>query len=234
MGRATVVLTETPLLRRRGLYLAIIACWVALVGAAAWSAASALADGDPASDVLATESLFLPQDAGIPSAQLQQLGAIVQAAQRSGYPVRVALIASPTDLGSITELWNKPVSYARYLGQELSLTYQGLLLVVMPDGFGLYDQNRSLTQQQRALSGVSLQPGGPGLASAAEQSLKRLAATAGLSLAVPRTQAPGSTGSSDVIPWIVFALGLVLTGIAWAASLRARPLGSGRHNAPAS
>ncbi|HEX4281231.1 MAG TPA: hypothetical protein VHZ27_10725, partial [Solirubrobacteraceae bacterium] len=36
-------------------------------------ASSALADGDPASDVLATQPLFLPQDAGIPLAQQNQL-----------------------------------------------------------------------------------------------------------------------------------------------------------------
>ncbi len=219
--------------RRRSLLVAA-GCSIVLGFLFVWSARPARADGDPASDVLATQSLFLPQDAGVPAAQQLQLGALVAEAARSGYQVRVALIASSTDLGSVTELWRQPGSYAKFLGQELSLTYRGMLLVIMPNGFGLYDQNRSLTQQQRALSGVSLQPGGPGLASAAEQSLKRLAATAGLSLAVPRTQAPGSTGSSDVIPWIVFALGLVLTGIAWAASLRARPLGSGRHNAPAS
>lgn len=218
---------QTPLLRRRGLYLAIIACWVALVGAAAWSAASALADGDPASDVLATESLFLPQDAGIPSAQLQQLGAIVQAAQRSGYPVRVALIASPTDLGSITELWNKPVSYARYLGQELSLTYQGLLLVVMPDGFGLYQQGHS-TASDQALAGIRIHPTGSALALTALTAVQRLAALAGHRLALPRAQAQGSSGSSSPVAWIVFALGLILIVTAWAASLRARPLGQPR------
>ena len=75
-----------------------------------WSAlitfpTAARADGDPASDVLATQPLFLPQDAGIPTAQQGQLGELLQTAARNGYQIRVALIASRSDLGSVTELW---------------------------------------------------------------------------------------------------------------------------------
>lgn len=83
--------------------------------------ASAHADGDPASDVLATQTLFVPQDAGTSIAQQQQLAAIVQTAARRRYPLRVALIASRSDLGAVTELWREPQNYARFLGQELSL-----------------------------------------------------------------------------------------------------------------
>ena len=48
------------------------------------------------------------------------------------------MIASPTDLGSVTELWRQPQNYARFLAQELSLLYRGPLLVVMPNGYGRY------------------------------------------------------------------------------------------------
>ncbi len=111
---------------------------VALGLAAATRASTALADGDPASDVLAQEPIFLPQDAGIPPRQQAQLAALTQAAARSGYPIRVALVASSADLGSVTELWRQPQSYAKFLGQELSLVYRGPLLVVMPNGVGFY------------------------------------------------------------------------------------------------
>ncbi|MBV8430338.1 MAG: hypothetical protein JO244_04200, partial [Solirubrobacterales bacterium] len=104
-----------------------------------WAAPAALADGDPASDVLATQTLFLPQDAQVPLAEQAQLARLLQEAARSGYQIRLALIASPSDLGSITELWRQPATYASFLGQELSLTYRGLLVVIMPNGFGLYD-----------------------------------------------------------------------------------------------
>ncbi len=86
-------------------------------------------DGDPASDVLASQSLFLPQDAGISPTQQAQLAALLADARARGYPVRVAVIASAGDLGSVSALWRQPENYARFLGQELSLTYHGPRLV---------------------------------------------------------------------------------------------------------
>src|ERR1700759_4183242 len=96
----------------------------------------ALADGDPGSDVLVNQSRFLASDSGISITQQEQLGALLAAAQHAGFPVRVAVIAGPSDLGAITGLWRKPQAYARFLGLELSLSYSGRLLVVMPNGFG--------------------------------------------------------------------------------------------------
>jgi len=66
-------------------------------------ATAARADGDPASDVLATQSVFLPQDAGIPIAQQGQLTSLLWASSSSGYPIRVAIIATKSDLGSVTD-----------------------------------------------------------------------------------------------------------------------------------
>ena len=95
------------------------------------------ADGDPASRGRARlpGGCSSPQDAGLLARQQAQLGAVlIPPRGAAGYPLRVAVIASPTDLGSITELWRRPASYARFLGQELSLVYlHGTLLVVMPD-----------------------------------------------------------------------------------------------------
>jgi hypothetical protein len=214
--------THTPLVRSRWrLLLAIIACCLA---AHAWGAAPAHADGDPASDVLATQPLFLPQDAAIPAAQQEQLQALLQAASRAGFQVRVALIASPADLGSITELWRQPVDYAKFLGQELSLTYRGLLLVVMPNGFGLYHQGGPVGADRAAIAGIAIHPAGVGLAATSIAAIRGLAASAGHPLAVPRVGAQSSGGGADPTPWIVFGAGLVLVALSWAASLRARPL----------
>lgn len=214
--------THTPLVRSRWrLLLAIIACCLA---ANAWSAEAARADGDPASDVLATGPLFLAQDAAIPTGQQEQLQALLQAASRAGFRIHVALVASRADLGSITELWRQPVDYARFLGQELSLTYRGLLLVVMPNGFGLYDQGRSVSADAAALAGIAIHPAGIGLAATSVAAIRGLAASAGHPLEVPRVGAQNSGGGADPTPWIVFGAGLVLVALAWAASLRARPL----------
>jgi len=184
---------------------------------------SARADGDPASDVLATQPLFLPQDAGLPLSQQGQLAGLIQAAARTGYEVRVALVASRADLGSVTELWRQPETYARFLGQELALVYRGPLLVVMPNGFGTYGPGAAAARS--ALVDVRIpQGGGAGLGAAALAAVDRLAAASGHPVPVPPPSATaGRAQSSDPISVIVFVLGGVLIALAWAASLRARP-----------
>jgi hypothetical protein len=190
--------------------------------ASGWAAGSALADGDPASDVVASQALFLPQDAGIPTSQAAQLAALLTAAGRSGYQIRVALIASPADLGSVTELWRQPQNYARFLGQELSLVYRGTLLVVMPNGFGLYRAGSPRGAEQSAVA--SARAPGRDLGTATLAAIQRLAAASGHTLQLPKATALSNTGSTDTIAWVVFAIGAGLIALAWTASLRARPL----------
>ena len=185
------------------------------------SAAPARADGDPASDVLALQTLFLPQDAPVAASQQAQLSALLTAAKRRGYPIRVAIIASASDLGSVTALWHQPQTYARFLGQELSLIYRGPLLVVMPNGYGVYSL-ASPRAAPSALTGISLPSGSLGTATMA--AIQRLAATYGHNLTLPTTTTPPTASSSDTIAWLVFALGITLILLAWIASLRAHPL----------
>jgi hypothetical protein len=203
-----------------------VIAWLAvvlLVGAA-WPA-GARADGDPASDVLASQAVFLPQDGGLSQEQEARLAAVVSAARRAGYPVRVAIVASPTDLGSITELWRQPENYARFLGQELSLVYRGTLLVVMPDGFGFYGPGAAAEAQRSGLSGQTPGPPGPKLGDASITAVQRLAAAAGHPVSVTAVSVPTAAGASDLLALIVLAAGALVIVLAWAASLRTRPLG---------
>jgi hypothetical protein len=194
--------------------------------AASWVPGSAHADGDPASDVLVTQTLFLPWDAGVSAGQQAQLTALLREAEHDGYPLRVALIASSGDLGSVTELWSQPQSYAAFLGDELSLVYKGTLLVIMPDGFGLYRTNGSLAPEQAALASMGPAVAGASLGAAALLAVQHVAAAAGHPLSIPRgAEEPIATASSpDAIAWIVFAIGAALIALAWTASLRAHPL----------
>ncbi len=199
----------------------------------ACGAAPARADGDPASDVLATQPLFLPQDAGLPVNQQAALADLLETTRRIGYPIRVALIASPTDLGSVTELWRQPQTYARFLGQELSLTYRGPLLVVMPNGFGFAGFSRPITNPRAATAGVRLSDVGGGLGSATVEAVQRLAARAGHRLPTPTaTAAPPHAGASDPTQWIVLGIGAVVIAAAWIESLRTRPLRLRRSSSP--
>ncbi len=197
---------------------------VALMGASAVMPGLAQADGDPASDVLATQPLFLPADGGLTVRQEAELGGLMSAARTSGYPLRVALIASPTDLGSVTELWRQPENYARFLGQELSLVYRGTLLVVMPGGYGLY--GRRDAAERAALAGLPATPGD--LGARAITAVQGLAAAAGHPLRVNVSQAQRSSGGADYAAVIVLAVGAVLILAAWTLSLRARPWRPGR------
>ncbi len=100
-------------------------------------ASSAQADGDPASDVLVFKAYFLPYAPQTPVDAEQQLNIATAAAERAGFPMRVAVISGPGDLGIIPEYDGRPQDYATFLAQELKFAYQGGLLIVMDDGFGL-------------------------------------------------------------------------------------------------
>src|SRR5207245_985963 len=55
------------------------------------AAPAARADGDPASDVLYTQRLFIPFNAPISTSVASELDLLIAAANRSGYPLKVAL-----------------------------------------------------------------------------------------------------------------------------------------------
>lgn len=202
---------------RRALGALVIACLATL---SLLSPGTARADGDPASDVLVSQALFLPQDARASVSQQAELSALLKEAERRRFPLRVAIIASPADLGSVGELWRRPQSYARFLGQELSLVYHGSLLVVMPNGFGLVTSGAQPVAP--AASGAT--PPGARLPAASLVEIQHLATAAGHPLSVAAVHVPGGSPSTDLAAWTVFAIGAVLIAAAWIASLRARPL----------
>ena len=151
----------------------VAALMMAMIVSAA-SCNAAWADGDPASDVLLSQLSFLPADAGFSSAGGARLEGLLSSAARAGYPVRVAIIPNSYDLGSITVLWRKPETYARFLGAELSLVYKHPLIVVMPNGVGLNWPGHSTADAQRQLTGLTVTPGPTGLLDGAVSALRRL------------------------------------------------------------
>ena len=152
---------------------------------------AARADGDPGSDVLVYQNLFVAADSNISIPQQVELGDLLTTASHDGFTVRVAIIATPADLGAITPLWRKPASYASFLGIELSLAYSQRLLVVMPDGFGFNWQGHSTAAAYQVLGKIAIKPGASGLATSAETAVRALAAASGVRLA-PAHRRPGS------------------------------------------
>jgi hypothetical protein len=180
--------------------------------------AAARADGDPASDYLYTQSLFLPLDGSTPSASEQQLRALLAEAKAKGYPVRVAVIRTKVDLGAVPSLFAKPDRYAPFLGQELRFLFKGPLLIVMPNGYGFYWFAHDARAEQRALAKLPPPSQAPDLAQAAVPAVERLAALKGVTVQAPPLDA-GSGG--DWRDRIVIALGglaivlLVAAGFVW-------------------
>jgi hypothetical protein len=96
----------------------------------------ALANGDPASDYLLTQSVFLPFTTKVDHNEVTRLSNLLRDAEQKKFRIRVAVILSPTDLGTAFSLFGKPEKYAQFLGLELAFVYRDRLLVVMPNGYG--------------------------------------------------------------------------------------------------
>ncbi|MGH2859038.1 MAG: hypothetical protein ACRDMJ_16305 [Solirubrobacteraceae bacterium] len=211
--------------RRRRVATTVLLALITVTLAAVWAPSPARADGDPASDVLAAQNVFLPSDAGGSLGQQQRLTAVVRQAADRGLSIRVAVISSPADLGSVSALWRRPQTYAAFLGEELSLMFSGRLLVVMPDGFGLYHAHHATSTELAALRGASRT--GSSLTTAATDAVRRLAAVAGHPLPRPTAGAEPSRqpagGGVNVLSWVVLVGGAGLIVLAWAVSLRAVP-----------
>jgi hypothetical protein len=188
-----------------------VALLIALAALAAPGAARA--DGDPASDFLLFRDVFLPYNAEIDKETVERLDTVVRDAKERKFPIRVALIAQPYDLGSVFQLYRKPKRYARFLGQELAFKYRGRLLVAMPNGFGYAEGGVPNPRLANALVGLP-QPGRDPtrLAEGAVTAVRRLAAAAGRPVPPPKASS-GSSETRDRVTIIAAAVvGLVLIG----------------------
>jgi cytochrome oxidase Cu insertion factor (SCO1/SenC/PrrC family) len=151
----------------------------------------ALADGDPASDYLVGNQVFLTAQSSAESPSGRQLLSLVRAANRARFSIRVAVISSEYDLGGVTALWRKPRIYARFLGLELSAAYKQRLLVVMPNGFGFNWPGHQTEPEYRVLAKIPIGAGAGGVAAAADTAVRRLAAAGGV--AVPTSSRTATT-----------------------------------------
>jgi hypothetical protein len=186
--------------------------WVA-IAIALLMPAIALGDADPASDILIGANVFYPYNPTV-SANLQKtLNAETEAAARARFHLKVALIASPTDLGAIPSFFGKPQPYADYLDQEISFQGKQPLLVVMANGYGVQGVGA-------AAAGATLtKPTGrdsDDLARAAIADVKALAAATGHPIKVAAL--PASKGSGHGSTTLIL-VAVALAAIAAAGSV---------------
>ena len=166
----------------------------AAAAAALLAPAAARADGDPASDVLLGQDVFVTYSVRVPRAQTSELEALVAAAARGGLRVKVAVIATPADLGAVPSLFGEPKRYAEFLGREIYNIYPGRLLVVMPSGYGVARAGSLAPREQRGLDALPRPgSGGSALVAASERAIRRLAALEGKR--IPAVARPSNGGS---------------------------------------
>ena len=72
----------------------------------------ALADGDPASDTLITQPVFLLLSRSYSPGATGELTALLDDSKRLGFPLKVAVIARRLDLGAVPSLYGLPQRYA--------------------------------------------------------------------------------------------------------------------------
>jgi hypothetical protein len=166
--------------------------------------AAARADGDPASDVLYNGKIFLPFEVKISGQKQLDLQQTVAAAWKAGYRIKVAVISSPYDLGSVGALWQKPQLYSKFLGSELEFLYRGRLLIVMPNGYGL---NRGTAAERKLLGDVPIGAGADGLTASAADAVRALAAASGHRLPKPADRTTSNSGRDRIV--IVIAVVLI-------------------------
>jgi hypothetical protein len=139
-------------------------------------AGTAGADGDPASDVLIGQNVFVPFPAP-PRKTVVSLNTAVAAVFAKRHRIKVAVVATRNDLGSVPSLFNRPKAYAKFLGLELATVYVGPLLIVMPAGYGMYDSGRSTAAESRVLGKLpSPGPSADALTGAAAKAVRKLTA----------------------------------------------------------
>ena len=89
-----------------------------------------------ASDTIIGVDSFLPYTPPVSAAVARKLTATVKAARAKGKPVKVVVIGSAPDLGSVSSLFGQPQKYAEFLSREDAFAVKDPVLVVMGKGFG--------------------------------------------------------------------------------------------------
>src|SRR5919202_5402159 len=97
---------------------------------------AAFADGDPASDVLLVQDVYSPYQPKLPKPVSDALNATLKKARAAGYPLKVAIIATKDDLGSVPQFFGRAQPYAQFLEREIAFNQKVPLLTVMPTGYG--------------------------------------------------------------------------------------------------
>jgi len=172
------------------------------LAALALGAASARADGDPASDFLLGQSTYLsPYDGHVSKAEATRLVQMLTQLRKKGFPIKVAVIVTRYDLGAVPILFGDPKKYAKFLGEEDYYYWKDELIVVMPAGYGIYKAKKLPPADRAAIDALPppTSKAGTDLVIDAENAVRALARLHGITLVDVAPPATGSGGNHDRI-----------------------------------
>jgi len=192
--------------RRRMRAAACCSLAFALSVALAALASSALADADPASDVLLAQDAFFPYQPAVSHGLENGMNAVLRSAKKAGLPLKVAVIGSREDLGAIPDFFGHPQSYAEFLDKEISYNNRPPLLVVMPAGFGVVAAGPT---GALAAIRVDTRHGSNGLVRSGIEAVLALVRARGSVVPAPATPPSSSTGGGPPAA-VLFAIPVVL------------------------
>jgi hypothetical protein len=146
--------------------------------------AAAPADGDPASDVLLAQDAYYPYAPKVARPLASALDGLLKRVRKAGYPMKVALIQTPADLGAYPNLFGDTQSYANLLAKEISFNAKPHLLIVMPAGFAGDNLGPKVNE---ALAGITVDTAAKsdGLVTAALAAVAKIASSNGHPTPVP-------------------------------------------------
>ena len=177
--------------------------------AALLSPTAALADGDPASDVLLTQDYYAPYFPAPKKELVAELKAKLLEVRKAGYPMKVAMIQTPGDLGAYPELLGKLDKYAKLLESEIVFKVkQPHLVVVMPQGLA----GRNLGKGADVLHDIDVDKAkqSDGLIEAALSSIDRVAEANGIKL---ESSQDDDGGDDNTLLYVLAGL-IVVLGVA--------------------
>jgi hypothetical protein len=191
--------------------------------AALAAAPPAHADGDPASDVLLLQDVYSPYQPPIPKPVLDALTSTTKQLRKAGFPLKVAVIASKTDLGTVPQFLGRPQPYAQFLESEIKFNKAKPLLVVMEAGYGTAEVPPNIAKSVADLDKPS-SGSADALGRSAIDAVLRIASAAGHPLPKPKLPAAASGGGGGgTSPAIIFGVPVLLLALGGGlAALRAR------------
>lgn len=175
------------------------------------------ADGDPASDILINDNVFLALESPQTNQKGRELEALTAAAAKHGFMLKVAVVRAPTDLGAVPQLYGRAEKYAKFLRTELTwVGFKGTLIVVMngmPGGVAVVGPGAAAAEDR--ISRLSVPPRATldQLADVAIRSVHIVAAANRVSVAVP----PSSNQTRDrpIVGAALLAFVVLVLGASW-------------------